>query len=295
MTAGTAWVTRKAGVIGSPIAHSLSPVLHRAAYEALGLTQWDYLRFEIGIGEVAGFVDTLGHDWVGLSVTMPGKEEALSLAGEATERAQLSGAANTLIRTSAGWQADNTDIDGLTMSLAEAGCRQASSAWVVGSGATARSALIALAGLGVSDLYLQVRAEPRRATRALAEHLGMHVTMRDFSDPGPAVGSVDVAISTVPAGTAPVHGGSNLPGQSRGGDQPLTSTGTVVLDVAYHPRMSRWAAALASRGARRVDGATMLLHQAGAQVEWMTGRPPPVDSMRHALAAALSSAGENPW
>ncbi|MGB3187452.1 MAG: shikimate dehydrogenase [Ornithinimicrobium sp.] len=294
MTVGSAQAIRRAGVIGSPIAHSLSPVLHRAAYEALGLTQWDYQRFEVGAGGVADFVATLDRRWAGLSVTMPGKEEALTLAAGVSERARLSGAANTLVQTSTGWRADNTDIDGITMALGEAGCRHATTAWVVGSGATARSALIALAGLGVSDLYLQVRAQPRQQTLTLAKHLGMGVEVRGFADPGPPVTSVDVAISTVPAGTAPEHSNS-FPRHAQGLDRPLRNTALIALDVAYHPRTSRWAQALASQGARRVDGATMLLHQAGAQVELMTGKPPPVESMRRALSAALQSAGDNPW
>lgn len=293
----------RAGVIGSPIAHSLSPVLHRAAYRALGLEHWEYLRHEVGPGDVASFVAGLEESWVGLSVTMPGKEEALAFADEVTARAQLSGAANTLVREHGGWRADNTDIDGITTALREAGASRPRAGWVVGSGATARSALIALAGMGAASVYLQVRSEPRAATLDLAADLGVEVTVVDFEEHqgGPSVRDVDIAISTVPAGTAPLPtGGVNgvahdNPAHATPAHDTERSFGLVVLDVAYHPRRSEWATAWARRGACVVDGASMLLHQAAAQVELMTGRPAPLEVMRAALLRTLEHEGSNPW
>ncbi|REO97191.1 shikimate dehydrogenase [Mycobacterium tuberculosis] len=101
---------KKAGVLGSPIAHSRSPQLHLAAYRALGLHDWTYERIECGAAELPVVVGGFGPEWVGVSVTMPGKFAALRFADERTARADLVGSANTLVRTPHGWRADNTDI-----------------------------------------------------------------------------------------------------------------------------------------------------------------------------------------
>ncbi|MGB5952818.1 MAG: shikimate dehydrogenase [Ornithinimicrobium sp.] len=281
---------RRAGVAGSPIAHSLSPVLHRAAYQALGLSDWDYQRYEVGTGELASFVNGLDAQWAGLSVTMPGKEEALTFASDVTPRALLSGGANTLIRTETGWLADNTDIDGITAALAEVGRQRIHSGWIIGSGATARSAMIALAGMGATSICLQVRARPRPATLTLAQDLGIDVTVVGFDDGGvtdrPSMQGTDVAISTVPAGTAPLHPSQVLGGGALGS--------LVVMDVAYHPRRSEWATWWVDQGAHMVDGAVMLLHQGAAQVHLMTGHPAPLEPMRRAVLEALASDGHHP-
>src|ERR1700744_4636305 len=100
---------KKAAVLGSPIAHSRSPQLHLAAYRALGLADWTYERIECGAEEFPGVVGGFGPEWVGVSVTMPGKFAALRFADERTDRAELVGSANTLLRTPTGWRADNTD------------------------------------------------------------------------------------------------------------------------------------------------------------------------------------------
>src|ERR1700744_2103308 len=103
---------KKAAVLGSPIAHSRSPQLHLAAYRALDLSEWTYERIEGGADELPGVVGGFGPEWVGVSVTMPGKFAALRFADERTDRAELVGSANTLLRTPSGWRADKTDIDG---------------------------------------------------------------------------------------------------------------------------------------------------------------------------------------
>ena len=111
---------RKAAVLGSPVAHSRSPQLHRAAYRALGLDDWTYERIECTADELPSLVEGFGPEWVGVSVTMPGKFAALQAADERTDRATLVSSANTLVRTPAGWRADNTDIDGVTGALGSA-------------------------------------------------------------------------------------------------------------------------------------------------------------------------------
>jgi shikimate dehydrogenase len=264
-------------VVGSPIGHSLSPVLHRAAYQALGLTGWSYGRAEVRAGELAAYVAALPTGWVGLSVTMPGKEEALALAAVAGDEARLTGAANTLVRTDAGWRADNTDVAGLAAALSEAGA-VGRTALVVGSGATARSALVALHRCGVTEVVLQVRRTARVDTLALADTLGLTVRTLRYGGPAPDAADLDLAVSTVPAG---------------GGPAPLPTgdvAGLVALDVVYDPWPTAWAGELARRGARVVSGESMLLHQAARQVQLMTGLPAPLEAMRRALAQVREAA-----
>ena len=144
-------VARKAAVLGSPVAHSRSPQLHLAAYRALGLDDWTYERIECTADELPTLVGGFGPEWVGLSVTMPGKFAALQFADERTERAELVGSANTLVRTDRGWRADNTDIDGVVGALAhlhdprDPAPMRGDRAIVLGSGGTAPAAVAALA------------------------------------------------------------------------------------------------------------------------------------------------------
>ena len=111
--------TRRAAVLGSPIEHSLSPVLHNAGYRALGMSDWEYGRFECTAEQLPTLVTDAEDSYVGFSVTMPGKFAALAFATEATERARQIGSANTLVRTAEGWRADNTDCDGVDGALVE--------------------------------------------------------------------------------------------------------------------------------------------------------------------------------
>ncbi|MDT5073848.1 MAG: shikimate dehydrogenase, partial [Mycobacterium sp.] len=170
-------MTRKAAVLGSPIAHSRSPQLHLAAYRALGLVDWTYERIECTGDELPSLVGGFGPEWVGLSVTMPGKFAALRFADERTFRAEQIGSANTLVRTSSGWRADNTDIDGVTGALgAVFGGQERSdrgigiggqersdsgmnigTAAVLGSGGTAPAAVAGLAELGVQEISIVAR------------------------------------------------------------------------------------------------------------------------------------------
>lgn len=266
----------RAAVVGSPVAHSLSPVLHGAAYAALGLGDWSYGRVEVPQGALAAHVGSLGPEWMGLSVTMPGKEEALALADDAGPAARAVGAANTLVRRETGWYADNTDVHGLQAALTEAGVGTVSRAVVVGAGATARSAILALHTLGAQEVTLCVRDRTRPATDALLERLGMRVHRRALSEGIPL--DTEVVLSTLP-------GGVPAPPVLPAGAQP-----PVVMDVSYAP----WPSALADVVAtathdrvRVVRGTRMLLHQAVRQVELMTGLDAPTRAMDAALRGAL--------
>ena len=255
-------------MLGSPIAHSLSPALHRAAYAALGLER-TYDAVEVAPGALAGFLDGLGPEWCGLSLTMPLKQTVLPLLDDLSPLATATGAANTVVLDDRGRTGDNTDVAGMVAALAEAGVVRAERAVVVGGGATAASALAALAVLGDRAPRVLVR-EPGRAgpLRAAAERLGVH----------PQVGRLelgvlleaDVVVSTVPRGALDSH--------------DLPAGGGALLDVVYDP----WPTALAQAWAGPVvGGAVMLLHQAARQVELMTGHEAPLAQMRRALYPRL--------
>ena len=154
-------MTRKAAVLGSPIAHSKSPQLHLAAYRALGLLDWTYDRIECTAEQLPSVVSGFGPEWVGVSVTMPGKFAALRFADERTQRAELVGSANTLLHTEHGWRADNTDVDGVVGALGSV----TGEIVVLGSGGTARAAVVA-AGRLARPPGDRGRPRPRQGGRA---------------------------------------------------------------------------------------------------------------------------------
>ncbi|MET0456246.1 MAG: shikimate dehydrogenase [Mycobacterium sp.] len=260
---------RRAAVLGSPVIHSRSPQLHLAAYRALGLDGWTYERIECTADELPSLVSGLGPEWVGLSVTMPGKFAALTVADERTARADLVGSANTLVRTATGWLADNTDVDGVrgalgTVLTEPTGTRAA----IVGSGGTAPAAVVALADLGVGDVSIVAR-NPARAAELLDLAARLKVDARWVRLGAPLPG-VDVVVSTIPAAAAAEYAAS-------------LSTVPVVLDAIYDPWPTPLAEAVVAAGGRVVNGLQMLLHQAFAQVEHFTGRPAPKEAMIAAL------------
>jgi shikimate dehydrogenase len=258
---------RRAAVLGSPIAHSRSPQLHLAAYRALGLADWTYERVECTADALPALVAGLGPEWVGLSVTMPGKFAALRFADERTARAERVGSANTLVRTARGWRADNTDVDGVTGALGQ-GFR-GSAAAVLGSGGTAPAAVVGLAELGVQHVSIVARNSERAAPLvALGARLGMSTRWVELGRP---VADVDVVVSTIPADVA------------AGYAETITSTG-VLLDAIYDPWPTPLATAFTTAGGRVISGLQMLLNQAFAQVELFTGCPAPKEVMRAALA-----------
>ncbi|GAA5054036.1 shikimate dehydrogenase [Nocardia callitridis] len=266
---------RKAAVLGKPIAHSRSPQLHLAAYRALGL-DWTYERVECTAEQLPAFVDGLGPEWVGLSVTMPGKEAALAYATERSERAVLVGSANTLVRTEDGWRADCTDVDGVLGALREGGVTEAGAAVVLGAGGTARPALLALRQLGAESVTIVARDAARASgTRDLAVELGLATQVIDFAERPlrRACVDADAVVSTIPATAAALVA-------------EAVSAAPVVLDAIYHPWPTPLAEAVERAGHTVVGGMRMLLNQAYGQVEQFTGQRAPRAAMSEALAEA---------
>ena len=266
--------TRRAAVLGSPIAHSRSPQLHLAAYRALGLSEWTYDRIDCTEDKLPGVVSGLGPEWVGLSVTMPGKFAALRSADEATERATLVGSANTLVRTSAGWRADNTDVDGVVGALAGApACHRA---MVLGSGGTAPAVVVGLVALGAHDITVVARNADKAADLVdLAVRSGADAGWADINDPRLAevVAGMDVVVNTVPADAVAPYAAT-------------LASARVLLDVIYDPWPTPLAAAVDAAGGLVISGLEMLLNQAFTQVEQFTGLPAPQEAMRAALQLA---------
>jgi shikimate dehydrogenase len=257
--------------VGRPVAHSLSPLLHRAAYAVLGLDDWQYDALDLGADDLPVLLAGLGEEWRGFSVTMPCKQAAVDAADEVAPLPQLLRAANTLVRTPAGWRAENTDVHGIGTALAVAGIDDAPEAAVVGAGGTAAAAVVALASLGARHVEVVVR-EPARAGDLLRvlDVLDVASTVHRFAD---AVLEAPVVVSTVPVDAQPALLG--LPWRA----------GTTVLDVLYAPWPTPLARRLAEVGATVVSGLEVLFWQATEQVQLMTGRPAPIAAMRAALDA----------
>ena len=262
----------RAAVLGSPIGHSLSPVLHRAAYDALGLA-WTYDAIEVRPGDLAAFLDSLDDGWVGLSLTMPLKQTVLPLLDTVSELVVGTGAANTVLLGGGALRGENTDVDGIVEALREAGVTAVSRSVVLGGGATAASALAALQRLGDAAPSVLVRSVARAGPLlAAAARLGVQPVLGPLEPL--ALAPVDVVISTAPAGALDAFAGRLV----------LSGQLPVLLDVVYAPWPTALGSAYAGAGGTVVGGAVMLLHQAAAQVALMTGRPAPLEAMRAALA-----------
>src|ERR1700691_3806412 len=196
-------MVRRAAVLGYPIEHSLSPILHGAAYQALDLHGWHYDKIECDEAGLPSLVDSMGPEWAGLSLTMPLKRVALTVADEVSPLAQAVGAANTLVFSPGGSRrADNIDVAGMVSALREAGLTRVEQAVILGAGGTAQSALAAVRELGHRSPTVLVRTLARTGElRETAERLGMQPTISDglFTEPLPAA---DLVISTLPGGAA---------------------------------------------------------------------------------------------
>ena len=273
-------VVRRAAVLGSPIAHSLSPALHRAAYAALGLAGWEYGRHEVDEAALPGFLDRISHDpvrWAGLSLTMPLKRAVIPLIDAIGDTAAAVQAVNTVVIGDDGRRTgENTDVPGMVAALRERGVRRVESAAVLGAGATGSSALAALAGVCAGSVTVYARGAARaEETRHRAERLGVPVVVEPWSSAADALRR-PLVVSTVPAGAVRELARS-VP------ERPGT-----LFDVIYEPWPTPLAAGWAGQGGHVVGGLDLLVHQAVLQVELMTGRSPaPLAAMRAAGRQAL--------
>ncbi|MBB5935603.1 shikimate dehydrogenase [Streptomyces zagrosensis] len=270
---------RRAAVLGSPIAHSLSPVLHRAAYDKLGLTGWRYDRFDVDEAALPAFLQGIDRDWAGLSLTMPLKRAIIPLLDELSETAASVEAVNTVLFTAEGRRVgENTDIPGMIAAMRERGVERVERAAVLGAGATASSALAALARIHVGEVTAYVRGQARATEmRQWGERLGVSVRTADWADAAEAM-SAPLVFATTPAGSTDALAGAvpERPG--------------ALFDVLYDPWPTQLATRWAARGGAVVGGLDLLVHQAVLQVERMTGcAGAPLATMREAGEAALTA------
>lgn len=269
---------RRLAVLGSPIGHSRSPQLHRAAYRELSL-DWSYEPVDVPEGGLIDFVAGLSPQWRGLSVTMPLKREALALSADRDRVAELSSSVNTLLLGEPGGLVHgfNTDVPGLVRALAEAGMTRARHVTILGAGATASSALVAAADLGAQTIDVVVRTTTKATGLVeLGHQLGLIVTVSSLASIAAAGRGSDLVISTLPGGTVL---DTQFPAELR--------RRALLFDVAYAPWPSALSRSWTTAGGRVASGLGMLLHQALIQVRiFVTGNPlTPVPQEAAVLAA----------
>lgn len=269
-------------VWGDPIAHSRSPQLHAAAYDVLGL-DWTYGRRRVSEASFAGELAGLDDAWRGLSLTMPLKGVAFAAAAVRDRRAELTGAVNTLLLDADGARGFNTDVGGIVRALADDGITTVPSARIVGAGATATSALVALGELGAREVDVIARRPEAVAPLAeLGRRIGIAVTTAPFAAPVHA--DVPLTIATLP-GDAPVP---------RAAADALARSGGHLLDVVYGHWPTALSAAWERAGGTARSGLGMLLHQALLQIRIFRDgdADTPLDREAEALQAMRQALGE---
>ncbi|HUD76248.1 MAG TPA: shikimate dehydrogenase [Streptosporangiaceae bacterium] len=276
---------RRAAVLGSPIAHSLSPALHRAAYRELGLEGWSYDAIECGAEGLPALLDSLGPEWAGLSLTMPLKRAVLPLLDETEPLAAEVGAANTVILAGGQRRGFNTDVSGIVTALRQAGVTSTDgNVLVIGSGATACSALAALRETGADEVTVAARSVARaEPVLAVADRVGIKAAITDLGADLPRR-AWQLLISTIPAAGADIIAGRLASG---------LVTAAAVLDVSYDPWPTVLSEAAARTGSTVISGYEMLVWQAAAQVELMTGLQAPAGAMHAAGLAEIARRRNN--
>lgn len=286
MTVGGEAAPKRAAVLGHPISHSMSPALHGAAYQALGLDA-TYEAIDVEGGKLGEFIAGLGPEWMGLSLTMPHKQDAFAACDMVDGLAKEVGAINTLVFQPTGASkmtiGFNTDVAGIVNAVREVSgeLRTGPRAVILGSRATASSALAALVQLGAKDIAVAARSVAGPGTVVAAAHR-MNVDISTMKlDPekvAAKIASADVLISTLPSGIADPIAEALA---------DVDCTGKLVLDVAYD-KPSKLVAAVVANGGVSVPGWLMLLHQAADQVRLFTGKPADVEVMRAALLEEMA-------
>ena len=272
-------VRHRAAVLGSPVSHSLSPLLHTAGYAARGLSDWQYTYADVTEPDLVEFVAGLDRSWRGLSLTMPLKEVAFEVATTVTDLAARAGAINTLIRRpDGGWDADNTDVFGIVQSLRHlpvVEVARGTEAVIIGAGATARSAGLAVEQLGIRSVAVAAR-RPEAAEKLAAFAVEQGLAARAVDLEAWVDQSAPLVLSTVPVGA-----GGYLAESARAVHARLD---IVLFDVVYANWPSPLAAAVSAAGGETISGLEMLIHQAARQFELFTGQSVDVATMRAAAA-----------
>lgn len=277
---------RKFAVLGSPIEHSKSPLIHTTAYGVLDL-DWDYDKFEVRRGGLKRFLGELDADWSGFSVTMPLKDEAFRLVDSRDEFATLTGVVNTLVKTETGWAGYNTDVFGIVQAIGTADLGELKDFLVIGSGATAKSTVVAIRELSpAGNVKVFARnAQARGELVQFAKSLGLQAS--SVTKLKPTASAADLVIATLPGGALDT---ASKKLSSWFGFKPAGA----VLDVAYSPWPSQFAQHWSQLQKPAISGLDMLMWQAIGQLRIFTSgdsaTPLPneiavVEAIRHALEA----------
>ena len=276
-------IRNHAAVLGKPIAHSLSPVIHNTAYQARGLSDWHYDRYEVDEHMLGDFIDSLNSSWHGLSLTMPLKKAIMPMGETCNHWAEKLGVANTAVFD---WKPGvskphirlyNTDVAGINLAItnalrkiqppapAHSMKRPTKNALIIGSGNTATSAIAACSTMQVGHITLAARhAEKAHALAPLAQTFGMTVDVIALPQISEIVSSQDIAICTLPS-----HAGDPI-AQSLMALEDHTIKG-ILLDVCYDPRPTDLMNVWRTHGGTAIGGEEMLLYQAIPQIAYMTG------------------------
>ncbi len=264
--------TKRAAVLGKPIEHSLSPTIHNLVYAELGL-DWPYEKFEVGEGELAGFLNSCSTDFAGFSVTMPLKTEAYAVAVNLDSFAERTGAVNTLVRTDDGWNGFNTDVPGAISAMRERSFPALKNAKVLGAGATARSLIVAASDLGFTDfdVYARRLAGFQELQNSLPDFNLVFIELHEEAE-------IQSSTSEILLNSLPGTAADSLNVHANG----------YLFDVTYSP----WPTKLSEHfdPSKIVNGKDLLIHQALFQVELMTGvevrnEPTLLQKIRLALTA----------
>lgn len=258
----------KAAVVGSPVRHSLSPALWRAAYASLGLDGWTYEAVDT---DQTGLARMLGEDWSGLSVTMPLKHAAARLVDRVVGR--TAGAVNTVVFTDSGTEGHNTDVDGVTAAVRAVSPGELGHVVILGAGGTAAAALLAMRELHPERVTIVARnAGPANDLR---ERTGGTAAFAPWTRVREAVDTADVVVNATPRGAA---------------DEVAAGwRGAPLVEVVYDPWPTALATAARAGGHEVAGGLYVLAYQAVRQIELVTGARPDPDVLLAAGEAALAA------
>ena len=254
-----------AGVLGSPIAHSLSPLIHRTAYQLLGIAG-KYDAYEVASGQLQNFLSGEGRNLNCLSLTMPLKEEALTIAEHVSDISRQIASGNTLVKKSDGWHLTSTDVEGVNFALLSSGINEVSKVLVIGAGATSRAVVAACSGADISIIG-------RSVSRMSSLHAAAPKSDFSFIEWESEVNfdSFDLVVNTTPGNSAEIYA-----------NKVVNPRGTF-FEVIYNPWPTKLLSSWRLAGGNSIDGLELLVHQAISQIQLFSG----IEIDRAALAKEL--------
>lgn len=280
--------TKLLGIVGDPVEHSLSPVMHNAAIAHLEL-DYVYLPFSVKQGDLARAIAGFNAiDLQGFSITIPHKQDILPLLSEISDDAAKIGAVNTVWRTAAGWRGTNTDIEGFIAPL-----KTMSRDWtqvtsvVLGNGGAARAVVVGLINLGCPEVHV-VGRNPDKIARfyqswqhvpTIASRLKIH----NWDNLKSLLPATDLLVNTTPIGMSPKINASPI-------DASLIKklkSKAIAYDLIYTPNPTQFLKLAAAQGATTIDGLEMLVQQGAVALEIWLQQPVPINIMRNSLTKYL--------